>query len=559
MTRSRTGAFLVLFLLLAVAGALRWVSLGATSLWWDELVQIQTASLPRFADVLGQVRRGDPPGLGNAGAVPLDYLLMHAWQRFVPAPGAPWIEAYFRFPSWLSSTAAVGALFLYARRWFGPAAALVAAVLLATSVPHILYAGEARFYSLFTFVTILCLWAFSWVVREPQRLLPWLLHALVGILTFLTGLLGLLLLAGQYAILLYVLLRAPVERGHAARPRAPLLVLGLILAAFAGVLWCYYRGTWIFLRLQHADEGRGPWQATREILSFFTIESPLLLGLFVVSLVLVPLALRADRSRGPVAFHLVSSFLWIPALAWLATWKGYYVHPRHALFLLPYLALLTGIGLDLLLRRGRASGPLLGGRSVLGTFVAIAIVGVAQLAPLREFLADPLRAAAHIKPTYDTKALASLLAARVRALPEDRIYLLVADRGPGAYLRNPAIAWYLRRYGLGERVALRTTATSAGAIARLEELCGAAPDRCAERWVQGLADEMELSASIQVRETLRQLLGIDSPELLPTRRLGAVGILRPGRDLRRPDSRLRLELDSAPGWALLEWHAGRGS
>jgi hypothetical protein len=544
-----------LLVLLLVAGALRWIHLGATSLWWDEIVQIQTAALPRFVDVLWQVRRGDPPGLGNAGAVPLDYLLMHAWQRFVPAPGPPWIEAYFRFPSWFFSTATVGVLFLFARRTFGLAPALAAAALLATSVPHALYAGEARFYSLFTFVTVLLLWSFSWVVAEPRRLLAWLVHGAVGILTFLTGLLGLLLLAGQYAILLVLLLRG--DAGAAGRwkwaSRGRLVVLGLIAAAFAGIFWRYYRGTWLFLRLQHSDEGRGPWQVLREVLGFFTLESPVVLVLFVVSLALVPWALRTDRRRLAIALHLTTSLLWIPVLAWLAAWKGYYVRPRHALFLLPYLALLVGIAVDLLLRRRPLARFLDGRRPIMVALVATAVVVAAQLVPVVGYLANPLRYAARIKPTYDTRALVAHLDERAAALPDDRLYLLVSDRGPGAYLRNPAVAWYLRRYGLHHRVALRTAETSAEGLAHFEEVCGVAPEECADRWARGLASQMKLSASIQVRASLRRLLGIEQPALLPPRRIGAVGILRARRDPRPPASALRWQPSTAPGWALLEW------
>src|SRR5690606_12734249 len=143
---ARRGDLLCLFGLLALGGALRAVHVGATSLWWDEIVQIQTAALPTVAEVVAQVRRGDPPGQGNAGAVPLDYLVLHAWQRVLPAPAPEWLEVHFRFPAWLFSTAAVGALFLYARRFFGRVAALGAAATLTVSVPHALYAGEARFY-----------------------------------------------------------------------------------------------------------------------------------------------------------------------------------------------------------------------------------------------------------------------------------------------------------------------------------------------------------------------------------------------------------------------------
>ena len=88
--RSRPRIADVLPVLLVVAGgcALRFVHLGTFSLWWDEIVHVWTAQGGTVADVWTHAKQGIPPGTGNAGAVPLDYLLLHLWLRAVPA-GAP--------------------------------------------------------------------------------------------------------------------------------------------------------------------------------------------------------------------------------------------------------------------------------------------------------------------------------------------------------------------------------------------------------------------------------------------------------------------------------------
>jgi hypothetical protein len=67
-----------------VAGCLlRLAHFVTPNLWWDELVHVRTADLPALSRVFSEVRQGIPPGSGNAGAVPLDYVLLHAHPSLV--------------------------------------------------------------------------------------------------------------------------------------------------------------------------------------------------------------------------------------------------------------------------------------------------------------------------------------------------------------------------------------------------------------------------------------------------------------------------------------------
>ena len=71
--------------------------------------------------------------------------------------------------------------------------------------------------------------------------------------------------------------------------------------------------------------------------------------LLLACLLLVPLplayALRRRRELLPVVLSLQLVLLAIPAIVELARWKRYYFHPRHALFLLPAVEILTAIAL----------------------------------------------------------------------------------------------------------------------------------------------------------------------------------------------------------------------
>src|SRR4249920_803273 len=93
---------LVLLAVVVTAGAaLRWVHLGTPSLWWDEVIDIAMAQAGSVGDVLRVVRDGVPAGSANAGAMPLDYLLLHGWMAAVPLPRPEGIETYFRFPAFV--------------------------------------------------------------------------------------------------------------------------------------------------------------------------------------------------------------------------------------------------------------------------------------------------------------------------------------------------------------------------------------------------------------------------------------------------------------------------
>ena len=575
-TAARVGPVdaLCLVVLLVFAGALRFAHVDATSLWWDEIVHVQTSALPTFGEVLWRVRLGDPPGLGNAGAVPIDYLLLHAYLSLVPRFSPERLELYYRLPSFLFSTLAVGALFLYARGFFGRATALASGLALAASVPHALYAGEARFYSLFTFLTVLLLAAFSGIAREPGRARAWLVHAAVGLVTVLTGLLGVLLLAGQYAVLVALLGRGAASarearggggEGRAAAARASwrgsrLLSLRLVAplasaAAIGIVLLGYYRVTHVLGALHRANEDLGAWDAITTIFSFFALESPLLLVLFLLSVPLVLVdAARRDRARLAIVVHVVTSFLWVPILAELATWKGYYVRPRHALFLLPYFALVIGLGVTTALRLAAPIRRLPARRRTLTVAAAaVAIVLVAEGTALVGYLGDPLRFADRIKPTRDVKGLVQHVAERASAVPRGRAYLLVGDQRRPGYLVNPEIAWYLNQYGVDDRILLRTVEDPELALDRLDAVCAA---DCSRQRAPAFALVLDLSPKLDVRSSIRELLGLRMPVVLPPRSVDAIGILRYRLDRRRAPSKLAQRSIARRGWQLFETEIG---
>ena len=274
-----------LFSVIVVAGCLlRTVHLATPSLWWDELVHLRTAQQSGWLEVFRAVKEGVPPGSGNAGAVPLDYLLLHGWLRAAPEPAAPWLEVYYRVPAFLFSCLALIVMWMFCRSTFGPAVAAVATTLLALSMPHVLYAAEARFYALWVLTTILNLWAFARLLEVPGSFRRWLFWAAAGIAMIGTGLYGLFLLGAEFAVLTVVGARAG-RRAVVAMTVAGSAIAGLVGAYLAGTSLgaVYPRGYPAELRACGAilDTAR-----------FFAFDSQLLAWAFVLGL---PLALVVSR------------------------------------------------------------------------------------------------------------------------------------------------------------------------------------------------------------------------------------------------------------------------
>jgi hypothetical protein len=469
----------------AAAAALRLVHLDTPSLWWDEVVHVATSSRASLLDVLRQVKLGIPPGAGNAGAVPLDYLALHLWLRLVPAPAPEHLEAYYRLPACAYAIVTVALLPGLGRRLAGPVAGLVAAVLLAGSVPHVLYAAEVRSYSLLTLMSVLNLRTFLRVAESDAPAHAWAWYVVVGVLYVLTGLPALVPLGLQWAALL---LR------HAALAAGAGLVTAAVALAY---LW----GTRLGVRYgRPAHQLLDPLAQSVEALRFFAGGSDLVLALFVIGIgVLVVQAWAGGRPAPAVVAGIVGSFLAVPLIVLAERWKEYYFHPRHVLFLLPAFVLLAGVGLAGCVRgalgvaRVRSPGVVL--TVALATAVVVVGPGVAR------FVREPHRVFARSKTVHDFSAVMPPLARRVAAMPHGR-HLLIAERDSVA---NAVAAFYLRAWGLDGRVTFRGTRDVPGALRGLYTGCGTS---CAGHRASELRRLPGLTIPVGLTPAFRRLLGI---------------------------------------------------
>jgi hypothetical protein len=486
----------------AVGAALRWWHIDGPSLWWDEVIHVGTAQQPTVSAVLRLVKRGSPPGSGNAGAVPLDYVLLHAWLAVVPFPDPRHLEAYLRFPAFVWSALTPLVLHLWARRRFDPATGLAAATCLALTTIHVAYAVEARFYALFCLLTVVNLATFSWVVAS-RRPLAWCAFTVMGAVYFLSGLFALLVLAVEYVSLgVDVLWRWWRHRRRPELQRPGELAFLFGTASAVGIIpIVYYHGTRLAVTARTKRPPIRVLQASLEALWTYTSMSWVIVALFALGIVLV--VARAVRRRTPgaqAATLVLLALATLPTIATVERWKLYYFHPRHGLFLTPVVALLVGIGAAAL-ARGVA-----GRRRWLGLVLAPVLVAAALAPRALEYVRRPQSVLWLTKSLRDFTPVMEELTARLESAPPSGKILLVAPlygRGP---LTNPVVARYLAWWGLRDRVVFRGTAILGTTLTQVRDVCGRScrgrPGAAVERAIGGLEPPIVLAPDA------RRMLGL---------------------------------------------------
>lgn len=215
----------LLYALLAFAFLLRVWDLGRSSLWYDEILQANAAGGP-LDDFF--------PQLILHAAMPLDYVI----ERALLILGAN--EFLLRFPSAAFSTLAVAIAYKLARAMFGQMTGIIAAAFLSVSSFAVLYAHEARPYSLYLFFALTSFY-WMWRALQTNRLTHWLYFALSLAGAVLSHLFALFVILAQVLFLvggLLVRACAP-SRAKLFSRITRVTILGAILAAliFLAALW----------------------------------------------------------------------------------------------------------------------------------------------------------------------------------------------------------------------------------------------------------------------------------------------------------------------------------
>ena len=300
--QSRRFALTGLWIVLALATALRFYGLDIQSLWLDELATWAISNYPTLGEAIQQGVRSDvhPPA----------YQILIFWvERHVGET-----EKALRLPSAVAGVAAVVMIYLVGVRLYAWREGLLAAALLAVSWTPVYYSQEARPYAfllLFSLVTFY-FWYPIWRIRERDASIPLGTQLAYGVFALLTCYL-------HYFGLLLVVLQAAALGARFFRAPRHLLAIG---ALYGFVLVGY--APWLPILLEHS-RATGTWIQEPNLESIsryweFLFKRPGSLGRVVVALYVI-FGVRTLRSaRGKPARDLWRDFLASPAfvlLLWL--------------------------------------------------------------------------------------------------------------------------------------------------------------------------------------------------------------------------------------------------
>jgi len=329
-----------LLLVACIGVATAFYRLGTKGLWGDEVWQVAWSQQQPLGETFQRFRA--PPDL------PLSFLLVQLSTTFGSDPF--WV----RLPSAALGAVTVVLLYLLARRLFGRAIGLTAALLLAVAPYHVWYAQDARPYAALACYSLLTLLFFERLLRRPSpgNALGFTVATILNLYNHLFALFPLLveLVVGVGWV---VLASARARRAGgpelaSARARARLLAGGVGGGAVVALLVAVplFGGVARYIANGGPGDGAAPTRVTPDtvvdLLALFGSGYgwPLLLTTALLLTGLGALAYRRDT------FMIVSlAWLVLPlAMLWLVRPRHMFI-PRYVLFMQPVYVLLVAYGL----------------------------------------------------------------------------------------------------------------------------------------------------------------------------------------------------------------------
>ena len=192
LSRSILYAFLLILLL---GGILRWYDLGKESFWTDEAFSVHHAQEEHVSEVITKVSETE-------AAPPLYYIILHYWVSWAGSS-----EVAVRFPSFLFGVLSIIIFFIIIRLFFEYRIALLSSLFMATSMLQVLFAQDARMYSLFTFLSLSTTYFFIQLylqLREQKaRFLDYTKYAITLLASLYTNHMVVFLVVGYTFVLLW--------------------------------------------------------------------------------------------------------------------------------------------------------------------------------------------------------------------------------------------------------------------------------------------------------------------------------------------------------------------
>ncbi|QBD81402.1 hypothetical protein EPA93_37690 [Ktedonosporobacter rubrisoli] len=206
----------------ALALALNLYRLGEPSIWFDEAFSVELAHQP--LPLLWHIIFGVEPNME------LYYLFLHFWLNCTTAFGFNPTEIVVRLPSAIFAMLSTGVVFCLGRRFISPTAGIVAACLYLLNDLQLVYAQQARSYSMQLLLICLAWFALFAALSSPTHAWRWwLVFALAMVLAVYAHLFSLFILLAQ-VIAIAGLLLLPGQWRRAARKQLLACVISLVVA-----------------------------------------------------------------------------------------------------------------------------------------------------------------------------------------------------------------------------------------------------------------------------------------------------------------------------------------
>ncbi len=318
--------FLGLLLIFLLAASLRVYDLGKESIWMDEAFAVEGANQASVSAVVGWVRSFDP-------IPPLYYVALHFWVKLFGTS-----ETALRSLSVLFNLLTLPFFFLVAKRLFGNKAALLAAVLFATSMLQVQYSQEARSYAMFSFLAWLSSWLFMKIVADKKKYYAhYVFVSALAIYTNQLMLLVMFLQASAYALLT-----------NREKIRAVLLSQAAVVALFAPWLPVFYKQVFLvntLFRLNLVNRFHLP-QFIGQVGGFWLVIA-FFVGLAIFLIVYLRKREWLNRLISEKLFLALAAIMLVGYIALLPALIRSFFLIRYFFFLLPlaYLFIAAGLGI----------------------------------------------------------------------------------------------------------------------------------------------------------------------------------------------------------------------
>ena len=361
MHRDRSSMrWLVLFIL--VGSILRSLLIARNSLWSDEIVSLQIASLS-WSDFWRTLSTSE----ANMG---LYYLLLRPWIHLGST------EAVLRALSAIAGILTIPAAYSLGKALFGTRIALITAFLFSINPCDVFFSQQARSYSLQILLVTLSMWLFFICIRQdgPRRWSPWILYVLASTLAVYAHFFSALALLAQWIAAAFL----PGARNNLRR----MVPAAIVIAAWVSPL--------VVFALRH-NTGQLDWIQPLDalevvkLIGFFCAGTSRVLGL-VLSVFSIALIILVIKSKTPAKYDRTTSSallfafvcLVLPVLitALASIWKPMFVH-RYLVVSLPAFLLILACGFGLLRRPSLTWA--------LPTFAALSLVAIFTLRPVEDW------------------------------------------------------------------------------------------------------------------------------------------------------------------------------